>query len=635
METLAYLHLALACDAGSFPKDDPIASQECESVSFWLRSRWFPRTSAGLLCLAYLFASVGVAGDTLAALKEGERGGGVTTLQQELKDAGYYDGPVTGYYGENTEAAVRRFQKAQGLKVDGIVGSRTVSALDANPALEEAVGQRSTGEATEESISSEAESSRDRSQRDDSSVSSTLKFGKRGTTVEQLQQELQQAGYYDGKIDGIYGSDTEAAVKAFQQSKDLKIDGIAGSRTLTALSRAKADSTGEAPLESDSPNNDGIVLPNAGDDEVTEAESPSNKSLMLRRGDRGSNVKTLQQRLQAIGYYADEIDGIFGSDTEDALRDFQRSQTLTVTGIANRKTLTVLAEQVPAEMLEDVEDETPKVENRRDRDRASEETDRAEAPAHLSPSSPSNAPLSQGDIGSRVINLQLQLRAAGYYNNGPVMGYFGTSTTDALMEFQKNHGLKPTGIADKETQKVLRASTAPDRLQAVAARTLSRGDRGPKVAILQKRLRQLGYYMAAVNGRYNDATEDALKGFQIEKKLPATGVADKETLDALGIQIGQLNQTAAAPAATADSSKPARSTETALSSDDRGEAVAKLQRRLQAANYYNGPADGIYGSGTEEAVTAFQKAQGLEPDGVAGKKTLAALSALNSPTEDN
>ena len=65
-------------------------------------------------------------------LRRGSRGQAVVTLQQNLKNRGVYNGPITGYYGNLTEAAVTKFQKAQGITVDGITGSQTWKFLGRN-----------------------------------------------------------------------------------------------------------------------------------------------------------------------------------------------------------------------------------------------------------------------------------------------------------------------------------------------------------------------------------------------------------------------------------------------------------------------------------------------------------------------
>ena len=63
----------------------------------------------------------------------------------------------------------------------------------------------------------------------------SLKRGSSGERVKQLQTRLKRWGYYSGAIDGIFGSGTEAAVKAFQRKNGLTADGIVGSRTAAAL----------------------------------------------------------------------------------------------------------------------------------------------------------------------------------------------------------------------------------------------------------------------------------------------------------------------------------------------------------------------------------------------------------------
>jgi len=72
--------------------------------------------------------------------------------------------------------------------------------------------------------------------RSDSNSSEALsKYGSRGDEVRQIQTKLKRWGYYYGNIDGIYGSQTLAAVKWFQSKNGLTVDGIAGPKTLAAM----------------------------------------------------------------------------------------------------------------------------------------------------------------------------------------------------------------------------------------------------------------------------------------------------------------------------------------------------------------------------------------------------------------
>ena len=64
-----------------------------------------------------------------ASYKKGSSGAVVTQIQTKLKAWGYYTGAVDGIFGSGTEQAVRKFQSANGLTVDGKVGTQTLAAL--------------------------------------------------------------------------------------------------------------------------------------------------------------------------------------------------------------------------------------------------------------------------------------------------------------------------------------------------------------------------------------------------------------------------------------------------------------------------------------------------------------------------
>ena len=70
---------------------------------------------------------------------------------------------------------------------------------------------------------------------DDQAVEALSRFGSSGNEVRQIQTKLKNWGYYSGSIDGIYGSRTVLAVKAFQRKNGLTVDGVAGSKTLAAM----------------------------------------------------------------------------------------------------------------------------------------------------------------------------------------------------------------------------------------------------------------------------------------------------------------------------------------------------------------------------------------------------------------
>ena len=75
------------------------------------------------------------------------------------------------------------------------------------------------------------------------SVEALSKYGSSGSEVKQIQTKLKRWGYYNGNIDGIYGSKTVAAVKSFQKKNGLTVDGIAGKKTLAAMGITSSSSS--------------------------------------------------------------------------------------------------------------------------------------------------------------------------------------------------------------------------------------------------------------------------------------------------------------------------------------------------------------------------------------------------------
>jgi N-acetylmuramoyl-L-alanine amidase len=75
------------------------------------------------------------------------------------------------------------------------------------------------------------------------SVPAMSKIGSRGEEVRQIQKKLKELGFYSGSVDGIFGVQTQKAVKQFQKSRGLKADGIAGPKTLLYLGLGSNAST--------------------------------------------------------------------------------------------------------------------------------------------------------------------------------------------------------------------------------------------------------------------------------------------------------------------------------------------------------------------------------------------------------
>jgi peptidoglycan hydrolase-like protein with peptidoglycan-binding domain len=191
METLAYLHLALADEA-------PLGTNELAIATLWKS----PKLLAKFIAFTVVLSVVGMASQASAALRQGNYNPEVTTLQERLQKLGYLKANATGYFGSLTKRAVIEFQEAEGLAADGVVGANTQAALD-----QEVVSNASDG---------------------------LLKVGDRGEKVSDIQRRLEVAGHPVGEI-GSFDEVTLEAVQKFQREKGLKVDGIVGQQTLAAL----------------------------------------------------------------------------------------------------------------------------------------------------------------------------------------------------------------------------------------------------------------------------------------------------------------------------------------------------------------------------------------------------------------
>lgn len=129
------------------------------------------------------------------------------------------------------------------------------------------------------------------------------------------------------------------------------------------------------------------------------------------------------------------------------------------------------------------------------------------------------------------------------------------------------------------------------------------GSRGSEVYTIQTKLKRWSYTTANPDGIYGSRTRDAIMYFQRKNGLVPDGVVGYWTLSKLGM--ANVNST--------------------LKSGSRGTAVVKLQTALNNKGYSAGKADGIFGNRTYNAVVAFQKANGLTPDGIAGPITQTKL----------
>ena len=226
--------------------------------------------------------------------------GGVSRVQQKLVDLGFVPenqkrGFADGRWGQNTAAAVARFQRANNLPTTGLLDDRTGRALfnltnpTPNP-IPNPIPTRPT------------------------IPTSTLKEGNRGGQVRQLQNLLVHFGFMSqGQMNtgpGIFGNRTDSSLKSFQRAARLTADGIFGNNTRKAMRD---------------------IISHIG------RTTPA----------RNANLtKGIQDRLVALGYLTRaQVNtgyGTFGPQTEAALKRFQARNGIGQTGVVGEQTFRTL-----------------------------------------------------------------------------------------------------------------------------------------------------------------------------------------------------------------------------------------------------------------------------------------------------
>ncbi len=146
------------------------------------------------------------------------------------------------------------------------------------------------------------------------------------------------------------------------------------------------------------------------------------------------------------------------------------------------------------------------------------------------------------------------------------------------------------------------------------AAVLKQGSTGDKVREMQQKLKSWGYYDGSADGIFGSGTRSAVIYFQRVNGLSADGIVGSATAAALGMTLSGSSGTSSGTASSG-----------ALKRGSTGDKVREMQQKLKSWGYYDGSADGIFGSATESAVKYFQRRNGLSADGIVGSATAAAL----------
>ena len=538
-------------------------------------------------------------------LRQGSTGAAVFTLQRQLnritKDYPFLGLlTVDGIFGRKMTETVKKFQKQFNLTADGVVGRSTwykisyiyVSVKDLAELTSE--GETFSGTLPDGSWNL---------------GSSVLKQGSTGSEVEQMQFWLSTLAQYESSIpsvtvDGVYGSGTAAAVRAFQRRYGLTVDGIVGHTTWTEL----YDQFRSIQSDNGTPN--------------------AYPGTALREGSSGQNVRLVQFWLKiARTVYTSlanvTVDGKFGSATAAAVRRFQSYFGLTSDGVVGRITWNKLYE-----VYNDIANKL-----------LSSSLRPGEYPGVLR----------TGSSGTAVRELQFYLYLMSAYESSipPVSidGKFGADTERAVRAYQRFAGLTVDGVVGRTTWNFLygRASQLRSSGPVVTLKRLpypgtplTVGSSGNAVLYYALLLQRIAYYFDSVENpplsdQYTDETAAATRSAQQLLGLEQTGIADADTwtaVEALSLQLAAHapNPDRDTPPSTA---YPGRAIAEGSAGQEVGQVERWLNRRAQLSCGEDYVADNNhFGAADAAAVRAVQQQAGLHPvNGIVNRETWAALQA--------
>ena len=302
----------------------------------------------------------------VAELKEGDDGAIVSTIQARLMELGYMDSDEpTEHFGPITESAVKKFQRHNGLDDDGICGETTYSMLMSDEAKIYVMQVGDSGEDVKyvqtrlyelgyldnkanitSTFGEKTELAAKEFQKkntltadgkvgvktinmlyDEDVVGKSYKLGDENPIIKQCQTELKELGFITFKPDGVMGKTTVSGIKAFQRANGLTVDGCLGPETRDLILSGKA------------------------------------QAMVLQLGDSGTDVKNMQSYLVKLRYLKKaNATGYFGEITKDAVKYFQKKNSLTQDGRVGAVTLSIMkstnAKKAPTSYLSSQSKET-------------------------------------------------------------------------------------------------------------------------------------------------------------------------------------------------------------------------------------------------------------------------------------
>ena len=326
----------------------------------------------------------------------------------------------------------------------------------------------------------------------------SLSLGNTGIAVQALQLRLRDLGYFTGDVSGLFDSETESAVKRFEQTYGTMQTGVATAKLQLKLFASNAPAYGSEEYNS-------AVI---------------SQYQVLRPGAVGSSVYALQQRLKNLGYPLTELTGVFDEQTGQCVRLFYASYGLAASDVANVAMQRELYADTARTYDPNVQVLTTMTPDEEDQQAAIVMPDGSEGD--------DTTAIALGSSGTRISQIQQRLIALGYMNNGSDTGVFDQATQEGVNRFLRAIGLAPNGMLTTDIQAFLLSDNAPafgGEAVISAYQNLNVGDSGEAVMNLQRRLVELGYANGTPNGEYGQATISAVAFYQQCNGMEPDGLA--------------------------------------------------------------------------------------------------------------
>lgn len=505
-------------------------------------------------------------------LEFGSEGDDVSELQQKLTDLFYYTGNISGRYREGTRAAVEEFQKDFGLEVTGKADTATQAELYA-------------------------------------ALYRPLRYGSTGEDVKRLQTRLTELGYYSGKISGNYLEGTQSAIKKFQEKNGEKGTGVADVDTQSLMYSGNAISVSAKAEVTPTPEPEDYFL--VEEDELTGELPPTlgpheEFTKKLKYNNTGKQVKKVQQRLTDLGYYDGPVSGNFLGHTRNAVKAFQEHNALEVDGVVGETTWDLLFNDLDVRRPEDPARPTP-------------EPTPVPFAITVDVTNQVTTVYGRDENGDYTVVIREMLCSTGTRAAPSDVGDWVLSGRTARWCYFPKWG----GYAQFWTK--INASIAFHSVIYNSVDTMDLSVKSYKNLGSRASHGCIRLTVADAKWLYNNVGEGTV--VTITEKLP------KDPELRASLKLPSLNYKTMLPYSTPEptpepiyisGSQPPLPLEK-LKKNDSSEAVYWMQKKLTELGYYKGKCSGTFLAGTEAAVKAFQKANGLKQDGIAGVKTLEKL----------